>query len=67
MLHKWNRKTNQVETLNACKGHKRSVDCIAVDATKSLIASGSYDAQVDTVDLKHCDSAPSQRGFLSHN
>ena len=46
MLHKWNRKSNQVETLNACKGHKRSVDCIAVDAARTFIASGSYDAQV---------------------
>jgi WD40 repeat protein len=32
--------------LNACKGHKRSVDCIAVDPTKKFVASGSYDAQV---------------------
>ena len=46
MLHKWNRKTNAIETMNACKGHKRSVDCVAVDPTKSFVASGSYDAQV---------------------
>ncbi len=32
--------------MNACKGHKRSVDCIAVDPTKKFVASGSYDAQV---------------------
>jgi len=31
MLHKWNLQTNKIENLNACKGHKRSVDCIAVN------------------------------------
>jgi WD40 repeat protein len=46
MLHKWNRRTNKLESANACKGHKRSVDCVAVNSSSSVIASGSYDAQV---------------------
>ena len=47
MLHKWNRRTNKIESMNACKGHKRSVDCVAIDQTKNFVASGSYDAQVN--------------------
>lgn len=46
MLHKWNHKSQKVEVMNACKGHKRSVDCVAVDPTKNQIASGSYDGQL---------------------
>ena len=35
MLYKWDMESNAVENMNACKGHERSVDCLAVDANVS--------------------------------
>ena len=43
MLYKWNVKENSVDQMNACRGHSRKVDCLAVSPSGDLIASGSYD------------------------
>ena len=43
MLYKWNMETNAVDNMNACKGHERSVDCLAADREGKFIASGSFD------------------------
>jgi hypothetical protein len=31
MLYTWDIKSNTIENMNACKGHERSVDCLAAD------------------------------------
>jgi len=46
LLHQWNIPQNSIEVVNACKGHERSVDCVAVDPSKSLLASGSFDTNL---------------------
>ena len=43
MLYKWDMETNAVENMNACKGHERSVDCLAADRKGKFVASGSFD------------------------
>ena len=47
MLYKWDMESNAVENMNACKGHERSVDCLAADAHAQregrFVASGSFD------------------------
>lgn len=43
LLHKWNIQENSIDCVNACKGHERSVDCVAVDPSGTLLASGSFD------------------------
>jgi len=43
LLHQWNIKENSIDCVNACKGHERSVDCVAVDPSGTLLASGSFD------------------------
>ena len=46
MLYKWDMASNAVENMNACKGHERSVDCLAADAHAQrgrFVASGSFD------------------------
>ena len=44
MLYKWDMDSNAVENMNACKGHERSVDCLAADAQRGrFVASGSFD------------------------
>ena len=46
IAYRWDVNANSIECVNACKGHERSVDCIAVDNSKSLLASGSYDTHL---------------------
>ncbi|KAL1424657.1 hypothetical protein MTO96_019949 [Rhipicephalus appendiculatus] len=43
MLWQWNRETNAVESVQICRGHARSVDCVDVSWDKSNFATGSYD------------------------
>ena len=43
---RWDVNANSIDCMNACKGHERSVDCVAVDQSKSLLASGSYDTNL---------------------
>ena len=43
MLYKWDMEANAVDNMNACKGHERSVDCLAADRKGKFIASGSFD------------------------
>lgn len=43
MLYRWNVSDNSVEAMNACKGHERSVDCLAVAPGAKYLASGSFD------------------------
>ena len=45
-LYQWNISTNAIDCVNACKGHERSADCLAVDASKTYLASGSFDTNL---------------------
>lgn len=60
MLYRWDVNTNSIDCMNACKGHERSVDCVAVDQSKSLLASGSYDTNLKIWDANL--QLPSNRG-----
>ncbi len=44
MLYRWDAEKNAVEAMNSCRGHERSVDCLAASPSGSLLASGSFDA-----------------------
>jgi len=39
----WSRAANSIESVNACKGHERSVECVAVSQNKKYFATGSFD------------------------
>ncbi len=43
LLYRWNAVDNAVEDVNACRGHQRSVDCLGVNPSGALLASGSFD------------------------
>ncbi len=46
ILYSYNPASNSVECMNVGKGHERSVESIAVDPTKTYLASGSFDASL---------------------
>nr|XP_042903643.1 ribosome biogenesis protein WDR12 homolog [Parasteatoda tepidariorum] len=43
ILWQWNQNTNAVDCIHVCKGHARSVDCVAVSPETHRFATGSYD------------------------
>ncbi|KAG8187402.1 hypothetical protein JTE90_016946 [Oedothorax gibbosus] len=43
ILWQWNQVANAVECIHVCKGHARSVDCVAVNSSTNRFATGSYD------------------------
>ena len=57
-FYRWDVNANSIECVNACKGHERSVDCVAVDSSKSFLASGSYDTHLKIWDanLQHASN-----------
>ncbi|GFT72088.1 ribosome biogenesis protein WDR12 homolog [Nephila pilipes] len=46
ILWQWNQHTNAVDCIHVCKGHQRSVDCVAVSEDTKKFATGSYDQMV---------------------
>ena len=58
ITYRWDVNANSIECVNACKGHERSVDCVAIDNSKSLLASGSYDTHLKIWDanLQHASN-----------
>ncbi|GFY74702.1 ribosome biogenesis protein WDR12 homolog [Trichonephila inaurata madagascariensis] len=46
ILWQWNENTNAVDCIHVCKGHERSVDCVAVSEDTKRFATGSYDQMV---------------------
>ena len=66
IAYRWDVNANSIECVNACKGHERSVDCIAVDNSKSLLASGSYDTHLKIWDanLQHASNRVSIRSIF---
>jgi len=67
MLYRWDVNANSIECVNACKGHERSVDCVAVDSSKSFLASGSYDTHLKIWDanLQHASNRGNDDGAES--
>lgn len=45
-IFQWSQDSNSVEAVNTCKGHERSVECLAVQEGGRLLASGSFDNTV---------------------
>eukprot|EP00088_Acartia_fossae_P009879 TRINITY_DN14856_c0_g1_i1.p1 TRINITY_DN14856_c0_g1~~TRINITY_DN14856_c0_g1_i1.p1 ORF type:complete len:424 (+),score=78.62 TRINITY_DN14856_c0_g1_i1:35-1306(+) len=45
-LYSWNAESNSIENLNTCRGHERSVECVAVSKNKKHFVSGSFDNTV---------------------
>jgi len=45
-MFQWNSSSNSVEGVNTCRGHERSVECIAVQGAGNLMATGSFDNTV---------------------
>jgi len=45
-LFQWNKDSNSVEAVNTCRGHERSVECVAVAAGGKVLATGSFDNTV---------------------
>ncbi|XP_037279096.2 ribosome biogenesis protein WDR12 homolog [Rhipicephalus microplus] len=43
MLWQWDRDKNAVESVQICRGHARSVECVDVSWDKSYFATGSFD------------------------
>lgn len=43
ILWQWNRETNAIESVQVCRGHARSVDCVDVSWDQKNFATGSYD------------------------
>ncbi|XP_063613078.1 ribosome biogenesis protein WDR12 homolog [Penaeus indicus] len=54
LIWKWDSNSNTVECVNRCCGHSQSVECVAVDQTKGLFVTGSWDTRLKvwTVDDK---------------
>jgi len=42
-IYTWNAASNSIENLNTCRGHERSVECVAVSKNKKHFISGSFD------------------------
>ena len=39
----WDSETNSIESVNTCRGHERSVECVAVAKKQKQFATGSFD------------------------
>ncbi|XP_061185739.1 ribosome biogenesis protein WDR12 homolog [Saccostrea echinata] len=57
LIWEWNKQENSVECVHACRGHARSVDCVAVNEEKDKFVSGSWDNM-----LKLWSAAPVAEG-----
>lgn len=42
-IYSWNREENSIDNINTCRGHERSVECVAVSPDKKHFVSGSFD------------------------
>lgn len=46
MIWEWNSESNSVECVYVCRGHERSVECVAASADRNKLATGSWDKLV---------------------
>jgi len=70
LLYRWDAARNAIETVNALRGHSRSVDCIAARPSSAssppLLASGSFDATLKIWGAKPSERADDQADEESH-
>lgn len=62
----WNRRENELDCVTACRGHGRSVDCVAVSPDGSQFCSGSWDTMLKLwstapVTSEETDEEPGER------
>lgn len=62
MLWQWNKDTNAIESVQLCRGHSRSVDCVDVSWDKSKFATGSFDHMLKVWSAHPTESDESQDG-----
>jgi len=60
MLWEWDEASNSIECVHACRGHARSVDCVAANSAGSKFATGSFDKMLKiwSTDADPADSTP---------
>ncbi|XP_060081166.1 ribosome biogenesis protein WDR12 homolog [Ylistrum balloti] len=46
LMWSWNSETGTVDCINVCRGHAGSVDCLAVNLSKTMFSSGSWDGRL---------------------
>ncbi|KAJ8878640.1 hypothetical protein PR048_019223, partial [Dryococelus australis] len=60
MLWEWNVRSNEVECVHVCRGHERGLECVGVNSSGALMATGSWDTM-----LKIWPADPLQRSRAS--
>ncbi|KAG1667944.1 Ribosome biogenesis protein WDR12 [Nymphon striatum] len=72
ILWKWNEIKNSVECVSVCRGHARSVDCVAVNLNSKLFVTGSWDKmikiwKIDSEDTSEDEQARKRQKTMSGN
>jgi ribosome biogenesis protein len=47
MIWQWNQTLNSVECVHVLKGHERGLECVAVDPTRTYIATAGWDKAIN--------------------
>ncbi|XP_063233089.1 ribosome biogenesis protein WDR12 homolog [Bacillus rossius redtenbacheri] len=46
MLWEWNVRSNEVECVHVCRGHERGLECVGVNSSAALLATGGWDTML---------------------